>query len=116
METTLDELNLISMNVILHAGNARDFNMKILDELKKSDPSIELIDELHKKAKNEITIAHNKQTEMLQREANEDKIPFSVLFIHSQDTLMTIQSEVLMTEKLVPIVIRLGGNNHDQKD
>ena len=39
---------------------------------------------------------------MLQREANGDFIPYSVLFGHAQDTLMTIQSELIMAEKLVP--------------
>lgn len=107
-----DELNHISMQVILHAGNARDYNMQILAEMDKEHPSFELIEDLHQKAKKELTTAHNQQTEMLQREANDEKIPFSVLFIHSQDTLMTIQSELLLVERLIPILRRIGGNSH----
>jgi PTS system cellobiose-specific IIA component len=99
-----DDLNEISMQVILHAGNARDQLLNILDKL--ADPTIDeaVIEEDFANAKKELNEAHSKQTTMIQKEAEGEFIPYSVLFVHSQDTLMTVQSELLMTEKMIKIV------------
>ncbi|QVI35039.1 hypothetical protein BVJ53_05950 [Lacticaseibacillus chiayiensis] len=99
-----DDLNEISMQVILHAGNAREQLLNILDKL--ADPVFDqaTIEADFNKAKKELNEAHSKQTAMIQKEAEGEFIPYSVLFVHSQDTLMTIQSELLMTEKMIKIV------------
>ncbi|KRM86694.1 PTS lactose/cellobiose transporter subunit IIA [Lacticaseibacillus thailandensis] len=102
-ETLRENLNLISMQVILHAGNARDTIMKVFDLLAGDTVDFEQLHQLLHDARQEITIAHKNQTDMLQREANGEYIPYSVLFGHAQDTLMTIQSELIMAEKLVPV-------------
>ncbi|EOL49212.1 PTS lactose/cellobiose transporter subunit IIA [Enterococcus phoeniculicola] len=102
-----DQLTTISMNVILHAGNARDLNMSALDMLAKSDKDYDEIKRKMDSARKEINQAHKLQTDMIQLEANDKEVPFSVLFIHAQDTLMTITSEVMMTEKIVTILKNL---------
>lgn len=107
-----DDLNAISMQVILHAGNARDLVMQVMNKLAETPLQIDQIHQLLKKAHSELTEAHNHQTDMIQKEANGELIPYSVLFIHSQDTLMTIQSELIMVERLVPIVNRLDGETN----
>lgn len=104
-----EELYGIAMQVILHAGNARDLTMQIMDKLALAEIPFSEIEELLEQARQELTIAHNKQTDMLQREANGDVIPYSVLFMHAQDTIMTVQSELLIVEKLIPIIKRRGG-------
>lgn len=112
-EFNRDQLNITSMQVILHAGNAREQTMKVLTELSKEKPDLSLIKVSLKEAHAEITEAHVHQTDMIQKEANGDFIPFSVLFSHAQDTLMTIQSELLIAEKLVTIVARLEDLNNE---
>ncbi|MDO1605869.1 PTS lactose/cellobiose transporter subunit IIA [Lactobacillus sp. YT155] len=113
-ENNRDTLNEISMQVILHAGNARDIAMHTLSNLEKKEPDFNEIDLSLKKAHEEITSAHKKQTDMLQKEANGEEIPYSVLFVHAQDTLMTIQSEILLIERLVPIFKSIKEINHDE--
>lgn len=98
-----DELNIVSMNVILHAGNARETIIAALDELSNQNVDFDKIEAYLKTSKQELNTAHKMQTDMIQLEANDKAVPFSVLFIHSQDTLMTIQSELLVTEKMVNI-------------
>ena len=88
-----EELALISMNVILHAGNSRDYVFQAVD--KASNGEFNQADELMKKADEEIVIAHKAQTNTLQKEAEGIEIPFSPLFGHAQDTLMTVKSEKL---------------------
>lgn len=67
--------------------------------------------ELEKKlgeAHEELTKAHACQTDILQLEANDQFIPYSALFGHAQDTLMTAKSELLLVEKMLPIMKRIG--------
>lgn len=109
-----EDLNTISMQVILHAGNARDLAMQIMALFEECPLNKNKVQELSKQARSELTLAHNQQTDILQIEANGGTIPYSVLFIHAQDTLMTIQSELLLIEKFVPIINKLGGKNDGQ--
>lgn len=109
-----DELNMVSMQVILHAGNARTFVIDALTGLNNEKPNFQKIDEDLKKAHDEITKAHNRQTDMIQHESQGEFIPFSVLFSHAQDTLMTIQSELILVEKLVPIFRRMEGEKNNE--
>ncbi|MDN6699382.1 MAG: PTS lactose/cellobiose transporter subunit IIA, partial [Staphylococcus equorum] len=44
-------------------------------------------------AKANITLAHNNQTETIQKQISEEESNIDLLFIHAQDTLMTIMSE-----------------------
>lgn len=104
-----DDLNVISMNVILHAGNARELNMNALDMLAEKDKNYGDIMIKIKEARRELNEAHKLQTDMIQLEANDKEVPFSVLLIHAQDTLMTITSEILLTEKMVNILKNMEG-------
>lgn len=96
-----EELAIISMNVILHAGNARDYVYQAVD--KASNGDFDQADELMKKANEEIVMAHKAQTNTLQKEAEGIEIPFSPLFGHAQDTLMTIKSEMNIMREIIKL-------------
>lgn len=96
-----EELAIISMNVILHAGNARDYVYQAVD--KASNGDFDQADELMKKANEEIVTAHKAQTNTLQKEAEGIEIPFSPLFGHAQDTLMTIKSEMNIMREIIKL-------------
>lgn len=102
-----DELNLISMNVILHAGNAKELIFEAIDAASKKKYS--LAEELVVEANNEMTLAHKTQTSMLQQEAEGIEIPYSPLFVHAQDTLMTTKSEISILKEIIKIYKKLGG-------
>lgn len=98
----MDENNpliLVSMDIILHAGDAREQVMKAFENCENN-----LFEEARKNlaiARDEITIAHKAQTEIIQAEMSGTKHEFCLLFIHAQDTLMTINSEINLTEKMI---------------
>ena len=94
-----DSLNELSMNILIHAGNARELLVKGLNALEEMafDEAEELIQSAHK----EVVIAHGLQTDTLQMEASGEQIRYSTLFCHAQDTLMTAQSEILIGEHMV---------------
>ena len=51
-----------------------------------------------------IVKAHNAQTEVIQSQVSGENMEYSLLFVHAQDTVMTITTELRMTQKLLPIV------------
>lgn len=97
----LDELTQVSMNMLMHAGNARDHLVKSLNGIQ--DENFEEAKEYLKKAREEVTISHRFQTKTIQKEAAGEEIRYSTLFAHAQDTMMTAQSEILIAENMVKI-------------
>jgi len=97
-----DELSMVAMQVILNAGDARTFIDTAIDHLSEFD--FDAADADIKSATKKILLAHNAQTGMIQRQVSGEKIDYSILFVHAQDTLMTIDAELHMLEKMIPVV------------
>ncbi|OIM96893.1 PTS lactose/cellobiose transporter subunit IIA [Pediococcus acidilactici] len=94
------------MEIIINAGDARDFISKALDKVAESDYSA--AKELMEKANQKLVAAHRIQTKKLQKEAEGDAVEYSVLFTHAQDTVMTM-SEYNLSKKLIDIFERKEG-------
>lgn len=94
----------ISMKIILPAGEARTKSSEAFEELLNGN--FEKCDSLLKEANEYIKEAHKAQTDVLQTlaareyENGKDDVVLPMLFIHAQDTIMTIMSEVNMIEKM----------------
>lgn len=100
MEQTKEECVITAaMNIILHAGNARNI---LRDAGKRIAEGRELntVAQLLEEAKENILLAHRAQTDILHEEAEGKHIEVTVLFSHAQDTLMTTQSELFFVETL----------------
>ena len=54
-------------------------------------------------AQGEIKKAHQAQTEVIQAEASGAELTLTLLFSHAQDTLMTINSEVITAGNLLAV-------------
>ena len=100
-----EKLVQVAMNVIMHAGDARDYIRKAGTKLSALD--LDGVEELLKKASAELVEAHKAQTSVLQNEAEGDSVPMTVLFSHAQDTLMTINSEVNLTQNMIRLYRKL---------
>lgn len=90
-----------SMQIILHAGDARVFCKNALNALAEFD--IEKSEEEIRKANQEIVKAHRIQTDCIQNETRGEKSEYSLLLTHAQDTLMTIYSEINIAKQLIKI-------------
>lgn len=105
-EILMDKMTQLAFDVILLAGDARTECEKALcalenDELDKVDDYMKLADE-------NIIKAHKIHTETLQNEIqNPGSSKYSMLFAHSQDTLMTINSEIIIAKHLIKIYKKL---------
>lgn len=98
-EEELNPLIETAMAVIMAAGDARDHASRALDYAENGE--FEAAADCMKEARECITQAHNGQTEVIQSEMRGEKHEFCLLFIHAQDTLMTIVSEINLTERLI---------------
>lgn len=100
----MDESNplvSVAMQIIIHAGDARTRANEALDALVDGD--FDVAKEKMIEAHNEVTQAHQAQTDVIQREAAGEHIDGGVLFTHAQDTLMTVMTEVNLSDRLIQL-------------
>ncbi|MDF2510621.1 MAG: phosphotransferase system cellobiose-specific component [Herbinix sp.] len=96
-----DKLVSSAMEIIINAGDARLYVSEALKAI--SDNEYELAADKLKMAQEKMTVAHKRQTDMIQGEARGEKIGYSLLFTHAQDTLMTINSELILAKQLYKV-------------
>lgn len=90
-----------SMQIILHAGDARVHCMNALKQLEGMD--VEAATTELSLASKEIVKAHKIQTQSISAETQGEEAEYSLLFAHAQDTLMTIYSEINIAKRLIRI-------------
>ncbi|NBK93507.1 PTS lactose/cellobiose transporter subunit IIA [bacterium 1XD21-13] len=95
-----EDLNQLAMEIILHAGDARTLISDAFAAAEKGE-DIETVQGLLNDARKEITTAHKIQTDVIQSTDLDDNQKMTLLFIHAQDTLMTINSELFMSENVL---------------
>lgn len=97
-----DKVVQVAMQIVIEAGDARNAVGKALDCAAKFD--FAGAKEYMEEAGSHISQAHNAQTEMIQSEiAGTENIQPSLLFNHAQDTLMTVMSEIHLSEKMIQV-------------
>jgi PTS system cellobiose-specific IIA component len=99
---TVDSMNSTAMEIIMLAGDARlcvSQGFKALLEGRFDDVA-KNFDE----AKQKLAAAHGLQTEIVQSEGEGKKHEHTLLFIHAQDTLMTVFSEMNILRQIHPVL------------
>lgn len=102
-----DDLAIVAMGVILHAGNARDLVFQASEAASRGE--FEQANQLMKESNQELVEAHRAQTSTLQQEAEGKETPYLALFGHAQDTLMTVKTEQNLVKEIIKLYKRLGG-------
>ncbi len=92
----------IATQVIIHAGNARSLVYEAFKDIESSNYTA--CDEKLAQARDEISAAHNVQTELIQAEARGEEVRLSLLLTHAQDTLMIAMSERMVAQRLANLV------------
>lgn len=100
MENKID-INKAAMEVILNAGNGREKVDQALEEMAKFN--FEQVKVLLEEAEGMVLKAHVAQTKVIQSQVSGEDTEYSLLFIHAQDTIMTINTELRMAQKMMPI-------------
>ena len=104
-EYSIEELNSSSMQIILHAGNARELYNEALDQAEAGMESA--VGSLLDAAEQEVVCAHRIQTRLIQGAIEQEHPDMTVLFIHAQDTLMSVDSEYRLVKRLIKLYGKL---------
>lgn len=88
--------------IISHAGDARGYAYEALRVARNNN--MEEAQELIDKAQEELDIAHNTQTKLIQNEINGEKNDMSLLMVHAQDQLMTAISEKGLISEMIEML------------
>ncbi|MXQ54674.1 PTS lactose/cellobiose transporter subunit IIA [Shimazuella alba] len=105
MDKEIPNLEEISFQIILHAGNARSSSMEAI-HLAKNGKFKEAQAKITE-AEKEFLEAHHSQTKLLQTEAGGQVQSPTVLLIHSQDHLMTAMTVKEMAQEFIELYERL---------
>ncbi|MDR1469114.1 MAG: PTS lactose/cellobiose transporter subunit IIA [Spirochaetaceae bacterium] len=103
-EMTIDAMNSLALEIIMQAGDARLFITQAIHAA--AEGNFPEIDKALDEAKKKLAAAHRLQTDIVQSEGEGKKVDHTLLFIHAQDTLMTIYSEMNMVKQLKAVFKR----------
>lgn len=76
-----------AFELILHAGNSKSKSMMAIEEAR--DYNFEEAEKLIEEARNDLHMAHQTQTNLIQDEARGDKVEVNIIMVHAQDHLTT---------------------------
>lgn len=74
-----------SFGLILNAGNARSKSLMAIEAARDGD--FEQAEELVKEAEKDLRLAHQTQTDLIQKEANGHTLAVNLILVHAQDHL-----------------------------
>lgn len=97
----------IVMNLVVNSGEARSIAMEAI-ELARQGQFEEAAAKIAQ-ARETINAAHNFQTELVQKEINNDPVPMSLLMCHGQDHLMTAMVVIDLAEKFIEVYQKRAG-------
>ena len=97
----------IVMNLVVNSGEARSIAMEAI-ELARQGQFEEATAKIAQ-ARETINAAHNFQTELVQKESNNDPVPMSLLMCHGQDHLMTAMVVIDLAEKFIEVYQKMAG-------
>ena len=103
-----DKMVEVAMGIIINAGDARTCAADAMQAELRGDRAA--ADAKLKEADEAIKKAHNAQTDVIQDECRVNPTELSLLFMHAQDTVMTIISEVSM----IRLMIQMNRNLEDK--
>lgn len=88
--------------LISHAGDAKGYAYDALKAAKEN--RMESAEELLNKSQEELDIAHNAQTKLIQAEINGEELKISLLMVHAEDHLMAAISEKSLIKEMIEII------------
>lgn len=100
-----EQMELVVFEIVNSAGMAKGLAYEALSEAEKGN--FEKAENLLKEADEALLSAHNIQTEIIQAEVNGKGITPSVLFVHSQDHLMTAIEAKTLIEGMIKMYKRI---------
>lgn len=93
--------NAITFGMITTSENAKSFALKAIEAAKTKN--FILADDLIRTAKSEIVASKKFHMEVMAAEASNEKIEYSILYVHSKDHLSSAETIILMSEQIIDL-------------
>ena len=102
----MEEMESVCFEIITQAGTVRSLLMEAIQEAKEGnfDEAKRKLDE----ADENLIQVHRVHARLIQNEAQGQPVPFSLLLIHAEDLLMSVETFKHLARELVSIYKKIG--------
>ncbi|MGT2784887.1 PTS lactose/cellobiose transporter subunit IIA [Streptococcus merionis] len=97
----MDGLELVAFQIISSVGTARSCYIEAIQEAKNGN--FDTAHSLIKEGEENYVTGHHAHAELIQKEANEENIPFSLILMHAEDQLMSAEAFKIIAEEFIEI-------------
>ena len=99
--TTCDDMEEVVMGLIINSGQARSLAYSALKKAKEGDMAAAR--QLMTQSREALNAAHLVQTQLIESDQGEGKIPVTLVLVHAQDHLMTSMLARELINELVDV-------------
>lgn len=101
----MEELEMIYFEIISAVGSARSSFIESITQAKTGDfeaakKSVEEGNEMYKQG-------HKHHTKLIQKEARDGKLEFSLLLVHAEDQMMSAEAFKILSEEFIDVYKRI---------
>lgn len=98
---TLEEMQMIAFQIIAQVGEAKSMYMEAINLAKQK--KFDECKDMFKQADESYAKAHAFHFDVVQIEAAGEQLPFSIMFMHAEDQLLTTEVIKLMALEIVEL-------------
>ncbi|WP_373897906.1 PTS lactose/cellobiose transporter subunit IIA [Haloimpatiens sp. FM7315] len=105
----MDNLEQIAFQIISYAGEAKSLLFEALKDAREEN--FILAEDKVKQAESSILKAHESHFSLIQKEASGDKVQVSLLLMHAEDQLITVETIKSLTLELIEMNKKINSNS-----
>ena len=94
-----------SMEIILHAGNAKALILEAIEQPEKGN--FEQANKMVEDANQEVLAAHEQHQSLLVQLANGEMVEVDLMMVHAEDHLNSANEEILLARHLIKVYKKL---------
>ncbi|GEK91996.1 PTS lactose/cellobiose transporter subunit IIA [Alkalibacterium kapii] len=101
----MEEMELIFFEIISTVGTARSAFIDAIGLAKKGD--FEGAEAKVKEGNEHFLTGHKSHAKLIQKEASDEKIEFSLLLVHAEDQMMSAEAFKILSEEFIDVYKRI---------
>ncbi len=101
MATTLEEMQMVAFQIIAQVGSAKSYYVEAMQFARNNE--FDKADEALKTGEEEYAKAHHFHHDLVQKEAEGEQLPFSMMIIHAEDQLLNTETIKIMAEEIIEL-------------
>ncbi len=101
MATTLEEMQMVAFQIIAQVGSAKSCYVEAMQFAKQG--KFEEAEKLIKEGEDLYSQAHHFHHDLVQKEAEGEILPFSMMIIHAEDQLLNTETIKIMAIEIIEL-------------